>query len=132
MTVIVRRTSIFPLGLALGLTACSVFPAALKRPSVVESMQVEYAFATDAPRAIEVPSSSDALTVLELDVRPAPRGERFAHGHRILLLPFGCEHARLRCRVQHWSCGELDLVARPSAELFPGATSVRFVDESTP
>lgn len=129
---IVRRTSILLLLLPLGLTACSVFPAARKRPSVVESMQVEYAFSADAPRAIEVPSSSDAMTILELDVQPTPRGERFARGHRILLLPFGCEHARLRCRVQHWSSGELDLVARPRADLFPGATSVRFVDEPAP
>ena len=119
--------------LALTTSACSVFPAATKTPSVFEAALVEYTFATDAPRAIEVPASTPEITVLELTVQPAPRGERFERGHRILLLPFDCEHAILRCRVQRWSSAEpLDLAARPRAGLFPGAASVRFVDEPTP
>jgi hypothetical protein len=96
-------------------------------------MQVEYSFTADAPRAIEVPASGPEMTVLELDVVPAPRGERFEQGHRILLLPFDCEHARLRCRLQRWSSSRsFDLTARPRPDLFPGARSVQIVDEPKP
>ena len=126
-----RRT--LPSLLALATGACSVFPTASKPPSVIETVQVEYSFAADASRAIEVPASNAELTVLELRVEPAPRGERFERGHRILLLPFDCRQASLHCRVQRWSSGEpLDLVARPRADLFPDATSVRVVDEPAP
>ena len=113
--------------------ACSVFPAATKPPSVVEAVHAEYSFGADGPRTIEVPASDSDVTVLELVVEPAPRGERFERGRRILLLPFDCERANLRCRVQRWArSGDDDLVAPPGVDLFPGASSVRFVDEPQP
>jgi hypothetical protein len=119
--------------LPLVASACSVFPSARKTQSVIESVQAEYEFGVGTPRAIEVPASSDAITILELEVQPAPRGERFERGHRILLLPHDCARASLRCRVQLWSNGEpLDLSAHPSGDLFPGAASVRFGDEPAP
>ncbi|MEZ5963476.1 MAG: hypothetical protein R3F56_06485 [Planctomycetota bacterium] len=112
---------------------CSVFPAASKPPSVVESVHAEYDFAAGAPRAIEVPASGEDLTVLELVVEPPPRGERFERGRRILLLPSDCERADLRCRMQRWAHGdEADLTVPAGTDLFPGARSVRFVDQSQP
>lgn len=120
------------LTLALTPIGCSVFPTASKPSSVVESVHAEYTFAPDAPRMIEVPASDDDLTVLELIVDPAPRGERFERGHRILLLPFDCERADLRCRVQRWANGAEDAFVPTGLDLFPGARSVRFVDEPQP
>jgi hypothetical protein len=114
----------------LAAAACSVFPLAQKPPSVVEAMHVEYTFAPGAPRTIRVPASDADLTVLELVVEPAPRGERFERGHRILLLPLDCERADLRCRVQRWANGvATDLAAPLRPELFPGAQRVRFLDQ---
>jgi len=113
--------------------ACSVFPTASKPASVVEAVRVEYAFASDAPRTIEVPASGTDVTVLELVVEPAPRGERFEGGHRILLLPHDCERAHLHCRVRRWARPDADpLESGASADLFPGARSVSFLDEPQP
>lgn len=110
-------------------SACSVFPAARKTPSVVEAVHVEYAFRPGSPRMIQVPASDEDLTVLELVVEPSPRGERFERGHRILLLPYDCERAELRCRVQRWASQQSEDLVAPPLELFPGARSVRFLDE---
>lgn len=129
-----------PLARILGLTGalcvtagCSVFPAASMPPSVVEAVHAEYAFSPGAPRIIEVPASGDDMTVLELAVEPAPRGERFERGHRIFILPYDCERADLRCRVRRWARGsEADLLAPASSALFPGAANVRFLDEPQP
>jgi hypothetical protein len=118
--------------LPLAIVACSVFPNADRPPSVVESMQVEYAFTADSPRTIQVPASCDELTVLDLAVEPSPRGERFERGHRILLLPVDCQHARLHCRVLRWSGNEPRAMRARQTDLFPGAHSVRFLDEPTP
>jgi hypothetical protein len=128
-----RSTTPFrPWLLAAGacLASCSVFPAPVMPPSVIEAVEVDYVFAPGVARAIEVPASTERLTVLELHVQPAVRGERFENGRRLLLLPDGSERARLRCRLRHWSApGRADLGA-PALPLFPGARQVRYLDES--
>ncbi|HLU39318.1 MAG TPA: hypothetical protein VK081_08020 [Planctomycetota bacterium] len=115
--------------LVVPLAACSVFPDARRPPSVIESMDVEYAFAPGAPRAIEVPASNAEITVLELAVEPAPHGERFERGHRYLLLPLDCKEAKVRCRVQRWAGEQPADLTAPYAELFPGARRISVIDE---
>ncbi len=122
-----RRKSACLLACLLG--ACSTFPDRALPPSVIESIEVDYAFPPNGARAIEIPASSDSLTVLELHVDPPPRGERFDNGRRILLLPDGIEHASLRCRLQHWATGAVHDPDRPPSSLFPGAHAVRYRDD---
>jgi hypothetical protein len=107
-----------------------VFPSAGIPPSVIEAVEVDYVFAPGAARAIEVPASTDRLTVLELHVQPEVRGERFENGRRLLLLPAASEGARLRCRLRHWSLPENPDLGSRSPPLFPGARQVRYLDES--
>ena len=110
--------------------ACSAFPDRAFPPSVIESIEVDYAFPPNRARTIEIPASSERLTVLELHVDPPPRGERFDGGRRFLLLPDGIEHASLRCRLQHWVTGVAHDPSRsPGRSLFPGAQAVRYHDD---
>ena len=112
------------------LAACSVFPERAPPPSVIETIEVDYAFAAGSPRSIQIPASSNALTVMELHVDPPARGERFEDGLRWLLLPDGIDHASLRCRLQHWVTGDAhDPSQPPGHRLFPGAQAVRYPDD---
>lgn len=112
------------------LAACSVFPERAPPPSVIETIEVDYAFAAGSPRSIQIPASSDTLTVIELQVDPPPRGERFEGGVRWLLLPEGIDHCSLRCRLQHWDTGNVhDPSQPPGHRLFPGAHAVRYPDD---
>ena len=112
------------------LAACSVFPERTPPPSVIETVEVDYAFAVGSSRSIQIPSSSDSLTVMELRVEPPARGERFEGGRRWLLLPEGIDHALLRCRLQHWVTGVHDPSQPPGHRLFPGAHAVRYPDDA--
>jgi hypothetical protein len=108
---------------AVLLAGCSVFPVS-HPPYVEDAVEVEYHFGPSAERLVAVPTSSDAVTVLELTAEPAA-SEAFVGNQRVLRPDPSAQRLLVRCRFRRYlpTGGEAPLP--DAAELFPGAATVR-------
>lgn len=108
---------------------CSTLPSGHYPPFAEYCVQAEYQFAGGAgERRVAVPATDDLLTVLDLQVEPAPLDERFQDGRRWLLLPPDCDHVTVRCRYRDYCAHRLG-AALPPDGLFPDAQRLRWHPE---
>ena len=127
MTLRITRT---PRSLALVwlvAAACSNLPPATRPASLDLIVEVRYEIDAGEGQQIEIPLSSENLTVLELETEPASLTESYKGRRRFLNLPSGPATVLVRCRYR--------IYAQPGAgfpsvaELFPGATDIRVLAE---
>ena len=127
MTLRITRT---PRSLALVwlvAAACSNLPPATRPASLDLIVEVRYEIGAGEGQQIELPLSSENLTVLELETEPASLTESYKGRRRFLHLPAGPATVLVRCRYRIYAQAGADF---PSvADLFPGATHIRVLPE---